>query len=244
MFRHLPASAALDDVIDGLWTYEAPAHAATEHRVLPDGCIDLIWKNGVLWVAGPDTRARLARSEAGARYAAVRFAPGVGAHVLGACASELRDRVVELSDLWPAARVRAWAERLEQPRLRAETLQGLVPTLQALVQSRVAERGVPERALLELVAALERGASVDAAARATGYHVRTLRRRCLETFGYGPKTLAKILRFQRALGLARRGLPLAAVALSGGYADQSHLCRDVRALAGAPLRMLIDGASR
>ena len=33
---------------------------------------------------------------------------------------------------------------------------------------------------------------------------RTLRRHCQEAFGYGPKTLDRILRFQRFLGLARR----------------------------------------
>jgi len=63
---------------------------------------------------------------------------------------------------------------------------------------------------------------------------RTLRRRCHDIFGYGPKTLDRILRFQRFLQLARaRGTAgMAAVAAEAGYADQSHLCRELRRYTG------------
>jgi AraC-like DNA-binding protein len=43
----------------------------------------------------------------------------------------------------------------------------------------------------------------------------------------------------RALDLARTGTPYASVAAQAGYADQAHLSRDVKALAGAPLRVLL-----
>jgi AraC-like DNA-binding protein len=63
---------------------------------------------------------------------------------------------------------------------------------------------------------------------------RTLRRRCQETFGYGPKTLECILRFQRFLRLASRveRPRLADLAFDAGYADQAHLTREVRRLSG------------
>jgi AraC-like DNA-binding protein len=63
---------------------------------------------------------------------------------------------------------------------------------------------------------------------------RTLRRRCHEAFGYGPKTLDRILRFQRFLGLARQAAEasLADLAFAAGYADQAHLTREVRRLSG------------
>ncbi|MGT2492429.1 hypothetical protein ACU4GD_22685 [Cupriavidus basilensis] len=49
---------------------------------------------------------------------------------------------------------------------------------------------------------------------------RTLRRRSIEHFGYGAKTLARILRFQHALTLARASAHggLAALAADAGYA--------------------------
>jgi AraC-like DNA-binding protein len=68
---------------------------------------------------------------------------------------------------------------------------------------------------------------------------RQLHRRSLLLFGYGPKTLARILRLGTALDLARGGAPFGRVAAEAGYADQAHLSREVKALAGVPLSTLI-----
>ena len=51
-----------------------------------------------------------------------------------------------------------------------------------------------------------------------------------------PKPFARLLRFQRAVGLLRAGAPIADAAYACGYADQPHLNRDFRALAGATPR--------
>jgi AraC-like DNA-binding protein len=92
--------------------------------------------------------------------------------------------------------------------------------------------------------ALRDGARVDATADAVGLTPRHLHRRCLHAFGYGPKTLARVLRFDRALGLARAGDPLATVAARSGYADQAHLAREVRAFAGLPIGALLAESAR
>jgi AraC-like DNA-binding protein len=62
---------------------------------------------------------------------------------------------------------------------------------------------------------------------------RTLRRRFDESFGYGPKTLDRILRYQRFLRQVRlsQGSP-AILAVEAGYCDQPHLVRESRRLAG------------
>jgi len=70
---------------------------------------------------------------------------------------------------------------------------------------------------------------------ALGMSARTVRRRALEAFGYGPKTLQRILRFQGFLRAARATAStksLAELATAGGYADQAHLSREARQLAG------------
>jgi AraC-like DNA-binding protein len=67
-----------------------------------------------------------------------------------------------------------------------------------------------------------------------------LHRISLAAFGYGPKTLARVLRLQRALRLARAGVPFAETAVRAGFADQAHLARDVKDLTGVPLRVLLD----
>jgi AraC-like DNA-binding protein len=76
--------------------------------------------------------------------------------------------------------------------------------------------------------------SIPELTAALGLSERTLRRRCESAFGYGPKTLERILRFQQFLGLLRRSTAprLAELAAASGFADQAHLTREVRRLGG------------
>jgi len=46
-----------------------------EAAILPDGCMDLIWMNGDVVVAGPDSRPYLTRSREGDRYVGLRCSP-------------------------------------------------------------------------------------------------------------------------------------------------------------------------
>ena len=80
---------------------------------------------------------------------------------------------------------------------------------------------------------------MDELGAALGVSERQLRRRFADAVGYGPKTLARVLRFQRFLALARSGDELARLALTAGYADQAHLTRETRRLAGrTPLELV------
>ncbi|AIS01198.1 helix-turn-helix domain-containing protein [Streptomyces glaucescens] len=213
-----------------VWTY-TPAGPGLG-RVLPDGCMDLLWSEGRLSVAGPDTRAHLPEGPPVA-WAGVRFPPGVAPALLGVPAHELRDRRVELAELRPAAEVR----RL---RARVEAAPDPMAGLEAAAGDLVAAAGPPDPLLRRLAAALEAGRPVAATADALGIGARSLHRRSLAAFGYGPKTLARILRLQRALALARAGVPYAETAARAGFADQAHQARDVKDLTGVPLRRLLE----
>ncbi|KUM76040.1 helix-turn-helix transcriptional regulator [Streptomyces curacoi] len=202
-----------------------------EGRVLPDGCMDLLWNEGRLLVAGPDTRAYVTEGEP-STWVGVRFLPGTAPGFLGVPAHEVLDRRVDLADLWPASEVR----RL---RGRIENAADPVTALEDVALERAADAESPDPLLRRVVTALDAGRPVAATADELGLGVRQLHRRCLTAFGYGPKTLARILRLQRALGLARRGVPFADTAARAGYADQAHLSREVRELAGLPLTGLL-----
>lgn len=188
--------------------------------------------HGELVVAGPDTSATMAGLRPGAHYAAVRFAPGTAPAHLGLPAVELRDRRVTLDDLLPGARAQPLNERVAEAGDPAAAIEDVVvPRLRI---------GAPDPMAGVIVAHLQAGSGVAATAAAVGLSDRQFRRRCLDAFGYPPKTLARILRMQRALALARSGTAFAQVAAEAGYADQAHLSREVKALAGAPLGALID----
>ncbi len=73
---------------------------------------------------------------------------------------------------------------------------------------------------------------VEALVREVGWSRRHLAARLRAETGLAPKAAARVIRFGRACERLRRGEPLAAVAADCGYADQQHLARDFRDLAG------------
>jgi AraC-like DNA-binding protein len=211
--------------------------AGSTQRVLPDGCMDLMWLDGTLLVAGPDTTAQLVTVPAGPGYIGLRFPPGAGPAVLRVAAHELRDQRVPLADLWPTADVRRLTGVVENAPSTGAALEEIA--LDRLDGADTAGGvGGADRAVAGIAAMLGAGATVTATARAVGLGERQLHRRCLAAFGYGPKTLARILRMNRALRAAHAGTPLATVAAAYGYADQPHLARDVKQLTGVPIGVL------
>jgi AraC-like DNA-binding protein len=200
---------------------------ASEGLVLPDGCMDLIWFGDSLLVAGPDTRPHIAAPSRGTEVVGLRFLPGVGPHVLGVPAVELRDRRVPLDSIWRGSEVRRLTDRLAQtPRVAW--------VLETLARERLRQGTAVPPDLASLVTMVGRGMRVSEIAERLGVSERQLHRRSLAAFGYGPKVLGRILRFIRASELLREGVSRAEAAAVTGYADQPHMRREFRALMAAP----------
>jgi AraC-like DNA-binding protein len=90
----------------------------------------------------------------------------------------------------------------------------------------------PDPIVLAAVPRVANG-ELTALAREFAISERQLRRRFHTAVGYGPGTLARILRFGRFLSLLDGGRDdLAGLAFEAGYADQAHLSRETRRLAG------------
>jgi AraC-like DNA-binding protein len=211
-----------------LWE-RSTAPAATRSRILPDGCLDLIWDGRELLVAGPDSAARWHDSPAGTTYTGLRFHRGLGPALLGLPASEVLDLSPSLAQVWPDAAARPLAERVARDPAR-----GLLAWL-----AEAASDGPADPLGARVHALARRATPVAQMADQLGLSARQLHRRCLPVFGYGPRRLSRILRMTRALDRARAGLPLAEVAAVCGYADQAHLTRELAALAGAPPTSLL-----
>lgn len=213
----------LRELAECLWT----SAGTPQTRVLPDGCMDLIEIDDEVVVAGPDTAAHL--SEHTSAAVGLRFRPGALPRLLGVPAAELRNQRVPLRELAPAAAGAPLIAATTQL-LRAEPTATTSPWSLPL--------------LGEVTARLGAGTSVQAVADETGYSARNLQRHCTAVYGYPPATLRRVLRFRRALGMVRAGVGIGDAAARAGYADQPHLYRDVRDLAGVPLPQLVSGANK
>jgi len=226
-YREYPVPVRWHGLAECLWTSTAPGAPETVD-VLPDGCMDLVWSGAELFVAGPDTAPHPYERAAGLAATGLRFHPGVLPALLDVPAGPLRDARVPLDAMAPALARRAVAELAAG--VPATTV---LTALAARLPGDLRDRG-PRAAAVRLA----RGASAADTADALGWTTRTLHRRCLAAFGYGPATLRRVLRFRRAIALLRAGVAPADVAARAGYADQPHLSRDVREFAGlSPARV-------
>lgn len=158
--------------------------------------------------------------------------------LLGVSAAELSGHVVRLEDLgWPPlaelpdrlASTPTWPERFD--------------VLDDVLAARVSE---PLSVAAELGEAWRRMLSTGGLVRISdladeiGWSRRHFGERFRDEIGLAPKQAARILRFERAGALLRRGhLDLAGLAVECGYYDQAHLSNEWRTLAGCSPRTWI-----
>jgi AraC-like DNA-binding protein len=236
MYREHAVTPALERIAACTWQHTSDV--TTRASVVPDACVDIIWDGKQLRVAGPDTKPVQVAMHAGTSILGLRFVPGAAGALLGAPVSAVRDARVELRELWGEA-----AQRVEHALQAAGDAEAALAALQAAVVERVATSGPIDRVASAVAAALQPGPvaggdvrplSVAQLSAAVGVSERQLLRRCDAAFGYGPKVLARVLRFQgfvRALRTDTR-LSLAELAAALGYADQAHLAHETAELAG------------
>ncbi|TCN29021.1 helix-turn-helix domain-containing protein [Sinorhizobium americanum] len=249
IYRERPAAGALAAYFKCLWLHRLPDGEAPSMAVVPDGCADIIWTSGGPAIVGPDRVAAFPKLAAGETIFGARFRIGAAAVWLRTPLSALTGRTVPLDLLWG----RTAGEMDERMALASDASERLAILANAL-REHLSTAHPPPPNIASLVKHLHaaRPAAADPIrnlARTAGLSERSLRRLCLEHFGYGAKALDRVLRLQRFLA-AGRGRPqdkLAALAVDAGYADQAHLTREMRELTsltpGEILRQLAPGPS-
>jgi AraC-like DNA-binding protein len=246
LYREWKPPLALRDHLSCIWINDLTRSSVNDFLVAPDGCVDILWNTDVLYVAGPDTRP-VPEVVRPVSLSGIRFRPGAAHLWLGAPLSEICNSRVPLAEFWKED-AGILAEHLSTvPDSTAATT-----VLHQALLSRLSRVGPADRQ----VAFLRREAAVTSRSpdaggfqdlsRRIGLSERTLRRRCTEVFGYGFKTLQRILRFQRLLRRAAQspGSNLASLALECGFADHAHMSREVRALCEATPSQLVVTLSR
>jgi AraC-like DNA-binding protein len=154
--------------------------------------------------------------------------------ILGWPMEELTNRVVALEDVL-GPRAGELVERLREAPGWPERFALLDAALLRRVDAGPAPAPEVAWSYARLAAAGGRVAA-GALAEEVGWSRRHLAARWRRDVGMGPKAVARVLRFQRAVQLLRDGGALADVAYDCGYADQPHLNREFRALGGSTPR--------
>lgn len=227
-----------------LWVHRIGAgRVVYDQPVLPDGCIDLVTVGDGVAVAGPATRTTTVRLTPGTLSVGVRFRPGAAPALVGVGAAELRDRNVPVGELWGRAGAGLAARVVDAADDAAARLGALVDGL----VGRLAEAKALDPVGVGVADLLAEGPAdllpLPSLAEEVGLSERQLRRRVEDAVGYPPRMLTRILRFQRFLRAARAAGPgrhLARLAAEAGYADQAHLTRESRQLAGLPPAALLN----
>ena len=249
--QHSPAPA-LRPYVRCYWILRADATGeASPQRVLPDGCVEIIINLGARFVrheesgvterqplelvVGPTTRHMTIAPTGAIRLVGIRFAPGGAVPFLSVAPREVRDATPSLADV-ASPLVGAVAERLA-----AAPPGGERALLDAALGARLAQarRLTDARVLASVRAAsqADRPPRVDALMSLTGLGPRQLERSFRDHVGFGPKTLCRLVRFQRVVRALEPGLrpSWAQLAVRHAYADQAHLAREFRELAGTTL---------
>ncbi|ANY08399.1 helix-turn-helix domain-containing protein [Pseudonocardia sp. HH130630-07] len=245
-------SAALRPLVAEIWAWRSGAGPPGTHQGVSSGhltvilCID----GAVELLRKPDPRfgsGRFTASVAGLHAVPAVIATGEaqagfqlaltwrGARVLlGLPAAELAADVVDLPALLPG--VGPLLDRLHAARTWPQRCALLDAELCRMAAAR---RGGPAPApeigrAWDLLVASGGMLRVADLAADVGWSARHLGERLRRETGLGTKTAARVIRFERACALLRTPVapPLGQVAATCGYADQQHLARDFRDLAG------------
>ncbi|MGB7448631.1 MAG: AraC family transcriptional regulator [Ornithinimicrobium sp.] len=169
----------------------------------------------------------------GVRVLGVRLASWAGRAVAGQSLAGWRDARAPLSTLWGQSACTELMTRIAD----AGTARSRTAVLASAAEVRASSvsEGSEVVRLAELV---DTGWSVADISATMGTTPRQVHRRCTDLFGLPPSVLRRISRLHTAA--SSRGVlgrvTLADIAYASGYADQSHMAREVRALTGQPLR--------
>jgi AraC-like DNA-binding protein len=237
-------SPRLASIVERYWILEGTGSGLPE-PILPDGRTEIIFHYGtpftrhkadgtsevqpVAIFGGQITGPVVLSHRQPAGVASIRLKPAAARAVLGIPASDFTGQLVPLASI--AGDASRLCERLAEATSDAER----VVRLEGWLLTR--QPGQPRadvEAAVATILATGGTVTVEGLTALTGLGRRQLERAFHQEVGLSPKTLARIVRFQRAVRLARRGLPLCEVALACGFYDQAHLALDFRRLALAP----------
>ncbi len=208
------------------------------HRVLPDGCADLLFdlesvrgpgaSRAVL--IGPMSQASLYEMTGSVDLLGVRLRPGAVHAFTGIRANRVLDDAAPQTELPAPLRPSVAA-------LSEETDSAAVARLLEACRTRIADLDSPDSLVSHALARWSRAEqgmpAVSVLARDVGISERGFERRFVAQVGLTPVRYRRLARLRAVLRLHAGGLrDWSELAAATGFSDQSHLVRDCRAFTG------------
>ncbi|MBM2622374.1 AraC family transcriptional regulator [Actinoplanes sp. LDG1-06] len=237
-------SAGLSAYVAGYSGYRQAGVAPMRHLGLPSPWLTMILTldDPLVLLAHPDPRQRPGRYDS--LIGGLHLSPAVITHdgwqsgvqvavwplgcreLLGMPAGELAGVDVDAADILGARAVAEIRERM----VHAPDWAGRFAILDEALRRRITSKTVRPEISYAWNHAL-RGMPIRDIAAEVGWSGTHLTDRFRAETGLRPKEAARVARFDRARRALRPGVSIAAVAAAHGFADQSHLVREFRALA-------------
>jgi len=201
------------------------------NRVLPDGCMDIIWDAGdssrspAPMVVGAMRSAIVVRVAGHVDVVGIRFRPAAAARLLGVPATALTDATADLGAFWKGTH-----------ELQDADIDSRIRSIEELLVSRAAREQAPDpliEALVHRIESTHGRVSISELESLSSVSPRTLTRRFAAAVGLTPKLACRVARMQAAAAMMARdpAASLSRVALTAGYYDQAHFTRDFGELA-------------
>lgn len=246
-YQEIAPSGELRKHVECFWFRNSAAPGESLHRVLPDGCIDIVMNFSGDWER-EDARGRVRNkhlayavgtmtqpvnviTQGRADFFGIRFHPGMAHSILHLPASDFTDHNVPLEDILGKEASLLVEQLSEQsPEQRASTLE-------RSLNRRVANAATPDPRVQFAVDSIRnsRGTvSISEMCSVAGISRQHLARLFQLYVGISPKLLCRIVRFHSVLqGMKAKSNPDWADAAAGlGYYDQPHLILDFKEFSG------------
>lgn len=239
MYIEYPPCVSLSHLIETYWAAECMIGDSVSQRILPDGCVDIIFDFGSgdsgespKLVGTMTSPLEVAYMPGPVRIMGIRFAPGGITAFTRMPVFEITNRSVEL----PLPET-LFDEGFYESMPDITGISERIAYINQYFKNRLHKLNIPDREIIHAVSLIKRAGgqlSVKRLAEETCLCERHFERRFKDAIGISPKLFSNVTRFR----FARRYLKthkeesLFSASLTCGYHDQSHMNKEFRRFGG------------
>ena len=221
-------SLKLKHYIDAYWIIKNKTDKSVKIPIVPDGCIDIVSKNGEIFLVGLMEVASIKTIEPNDHYIGIRFKAGAISALLEQDISIFNDKMIPLETIMP--------QLYEQLYKVFFNLADMFEKLDRVFETHLIGKSLDKRVTLSIKAIelSNGGISVKELSQKAKLSQKQLSRLFVGKVGLTPKKFARVIRFFHThRHLTHEGMSnLCIKVLEKGYYDQAHFNHEYKMLTG------------